>query len=112
MTEWAAKVLVRLSPEDYGALLSAQGTYPGSNRSETIRKVLRASVLPADTLVRYRLPESHKNHRLFPEWRTWGPFTPIYALARAEHMVRKGFEVETVQVEPAEPRPEWPEEGE
>lgn len=106
--KWASKTLVRLDEHDHGCLDAVQAQHPGCDRTETFRRVLRNAVLPADVLLRYRLPEGHPNHALFRDWLNWGPFSPTEALSRGETMTRKGFEVETVQVAPAKPRPAWP----
>lgn len=110
--EIVCEIMVRLDPVEFGTLELVQGQHPGKGRAETLRIILAAAALPQDTLLRYRLPPGHKAHRLFPDWRTWGPFSPVDALHRGQKLLREGYEVETVQVEPRVPRASWPDEGE
>ncbi len=109
--EWAAEIMVRLDAEDYGALLLVLAEFPDENRVDVIRELIRIATIPRDTMIRYRLPPDHRNHRLFPDWREWGPWTPIHALERGAHLQRKGYEVETYQVAPAAPQPAWDDDG-
>ncbi len=107
-TDWAAEVMVRLDADDAGALLVVQREYPGCKRAETFRRILRAAVCPQDLLLRYRMPQDHPLHSVFPEWMTWGPFSPVEAVWRIESLQRKGYQVEAVQIAPRVPRPAWP----
>ncbi len=109
-TEWAAEVMVRLNADDAGALLVVQREHPGCKRAETFRQILRAAVCPQDLLLRYRMPEGHPLHAVFPNWMPWGPFSPVEAVWRVESLQRKGYEVEAVQIAPRVPRPAWPDE--
>ena len=106
-TAWAAEVMVRLDDDFLGMLQAIQSEYPGLDRASACRKAIEIACNPPDVLIRYRLPPEHKNHRLFPEWRTWGPFAPGHAIDRAQHLTRKGYQVEMQQVIPDKPRPQW-----
>lgn len=104
---WATKVLLNLSAEDLGVLLNV--AKPNEPRAHTYLRLARQAVLPADTMLRYRLAPDHPQHKLFPDWRVWGPFTPVDALDRGSQLMRKGYEVETIQVDPKPPPPAWDE---
>lgn len=102
-TEFVTLVAVRLTAQDLGVLHDVSLPTDGS-RAETYRRVAREAVLPSDILVRYRkLP-------LFPDWTTWGPFSPVAADSRGRHLITRGFEVEVQQVEPRVPAAMWDDE--
>lgn len=105
-TEWAAEVMVRLNEDDLIHLNAV--ARPGEARAHTFLRCMRNAILPSDVLLRYKLPEEHKNHRLFPNWSVNGPMTADQALWKGELLLRKGYLVETKQVEPGPP---WNGEG-
>ena len=104
------EVMVRLTPEEYGALQAVAD--PFEARADVLRRCLLQAVSPVDTIIRYRLPDDHPRVHLFPDWRLQGPLPASYALARAAHLERSGFEVQTSQVEPLAPPPAWPDDDE
>ena len=108
--EIAESTLYRMTPKEYGELQAV--AEPFEAMTATIRRCVRLCLSPADTIIRYRLPEEDPRHRLFPAWRTWGPIPAAAALDRAVYMQGKGFEVETLQVHPKAPAPAWPAEVE
>lgn len=100
-TEYAAEVMLRLTPEDFGVLQSIQ--LPGEPRAHAYLRVAREAVLPPSLLLRYRKPP------LFPTWLTMGPLSPLQADARGKALLERGFAVELAEVEGRSPAPMWPE---
>lgn len=86
-TEWARKILVRLTADDEAMLLDAQG--PGEDAASCLRRLLREAGTSSRIVVfaQRKLP-------LFPTWLTQGPLTPEAAEARALAALAKGWEVE------------------
>jgi len=108
-----AQTQYRMTAEEYGRLQAV--AEPFEDMTSTLRRCVELCLSPADTVIRYRIPQGdtggHKGtsrHKLFPEWRTWGPIPAAAALDRAVFMQGKGFEVETIQVSPRAPAPAWP----
>ena len=88
--EWVATVLVRLTPEDLGALEAVGRS--GEPRAHTFRRLAHEAVVPADTLIRYRKAP------LLPAWLEQGPLSVTAAEERGRAMLARGFEVELHQV--------------
>jgi hypothetical protein len=103
-------VMVRLDAEEFGALGAV--AKPGEVRPHTLIRCMREAVLPRDILLRFRMPPGHKAYKLFPNWMNQGPMSPADAIWRGEQLLRKGCEVETIQVEGVMPPPAWPDGGE
>lgn len=99
-TEYVAQVMVRLTEEDYGCLQSV--ALPNEPRAHTFTRALRESLMPRTCLLRYRKAP------LFPHWMDWGPHSPVAADVRGQHLLRSGFEVEVVMVDPPLPLPAHP----
>tara|TARA_Y100000034_G_scaffold71176_1_gene85846 strand:+ start:3624 stop:3983 length:360 start_codon:yes stop_codon:yes gene_type:complete len=91
-----ANVMVRLDAPELGALEHVGK--PGEARAHTLIRCMMEAVLPRDILLRFRMPPGHKMHRIFPDWMQQGPMSPSEALWRGEILLRKGCEIQTVQV--------------
>ena len=89
-TEFAKRVMVRLTQEDLDTLHSVIG--PGEKPPHCYLRLAREAVVPADTELRYRKPP------LFDEWMVQGPLSPLAAVNRGERLMAAGFEVVAEQV--------------
>lgn len=99
-TDFVTEVMVRLTAEDFGVLVSIQR--PGEARAHAYLRVAREAVLPPTILLRYRKPP------LFRDWLQMGPLSPLTADTRAQALIAQRFEVEAVEVAPRGPAPAWP----
>lgn len=100
--EVVAEVMLRLTEEDFGALVAVQ--MPGESRAAAYLRVMRDAVVPATVKLRYRKAP------LFPNWLglTTAPVGATTALMRMEVLKRGGWEVEYDEVEPPPPTPLHP----
>lgn len=87
---WTLHVALNLDADDADALASC--AKPGEPAAHTYLRLARENVMPHTIKLRYRKAP------LFPDWMEVGPMSPITAVDRGEHLLRRGFEVETVQV--------------
>ena len=100
--EVVCEVMLRLSEEDFGALVAVQ--LPGESRAAAYLRAMRDAVVPPNIRLTYRKAP------LFPEWlgTTTAPVGATTALMRMEVLKRGGWEVRWEEVEPAPPRPLHP----
>jgi len=100
---------LRLDQQDKDLLELLKDEHPGASINDLFRMLLSSgagsaggaasvTTIPATTMLDYRLPESHPMHRLFSEWMTVGPMDAMVALAQAELLTRRRFEVRSRQI--------------